>query len=161
MYLNQNIYERIKIEFSFYFIPIIILIYLAAMVGDSYYTVYNKWFTDIKYITIERIILYIGIIGFFYSLILFAIFSCIPCREDKGLLGNICKFDIYGKYYYDNFINLLEIKVNTKLFIDIFITLVLYMIASFLNIFFEILIITYLDPFYLYQLIHFSILFMS
>ena len=149
IYLNKNIYGRIIMVFDSYYIPIFIIIYLIAMVGDSYYTVYNKWFTDIKYITIERIVLYIGIIGFFYSLILFVILSNIPCGDDQGLLEHICKFDVDRKYYYDNFLNLAEIELNPQLFIDIFVTLILYMIASFLNMFFEILIITYLDPFYL------------
>ena len=146
-YLNNNIFQRIMNGFNPYFIPIFIIIYLAAMVGDSYYTVYNKWFTDIKYITIERILIYIGLIGFIYSLIFFFVFSYIPCNHNYGLFHNICKVEYDGKLFYDNFLELGETDIDVFFYIDIFATLLLFMIASFLNIFFEILIITYLDPF--------------
>ena len=40
-------------------------------------------------------------------------------------------------------------ETNSKLFIDIFITIPVYIVSSFLSIFFELLIIKDLDPFYL------------
>ena len=64
--LNMNIYNDIINKFGWYLIPIIILIYLSTMVSNAYTSIAIKWFIDIKYITIYRILIYTGIIGLFF-----------------------------------------------------------------------------------------------
>ena len=56
-------------------IPIIIIVYVVTMVMNSYSIVSFKWLIDIQYITITRIIMYIGILGFLISFPLFFVFS--------------------------------------------------------------------------------------
>ena len=50
--------------------------------------------------------------------------------------------------FYDNYRTFANIETNGKLFIDIFITIHILIASSFLSIFFELLIIKDLDPFY-------------
>ena len=68
------IYKDIISKLGGHFIPIIILIYLAAMISNAYSSITSKWLMDIKYITLNRILIYVGAIGLFYSLILLIIF---------------------------------------------------------------------------------------
>ena len=148
--LSLNIYNDIKGKFGWFFIPIIILIYLAAMVANAYTSIIFKWFTDIKYISLARILTYIGAIGLFYSLIFLFIFSYISCsNEENNALSYACKIEYEGNSYYENYRSLSNIKIDSFFYIDVFIEIPLYIISSFLSIFFEILIIRDLDPFYL------------
>ena len=148
--LNVNIYKDIINRFKWYFIPLIILIYLAAMVSNAYSSISFKWFMDHKYIKIGRILIYLGLIGFIYSLILLFILSNISCSKEKNnLLNDICKLDYQGYLFYENYKTLGDIEINSIFYLDIFILIPIYLISSFLYIFFELLIIKDLDPFYL------------
>ena len=148
--LTVNIYKDIINKFGWYFIPIIILLYLAAMISNAYSSITSKWFMDIKYITLNRMIIYIGAIGLFYSLILLFVFSNVPCSKDiNSILSYVCKLEYKNDLFYDNYRTLSNIESNSKLYIDIFITLPIYIVSSFFIIFFELLIIKDLDPFYL------------
>ena len=150
---DWNIYDLI-IQIGWYFIPIIIILYLIAMVMNSYSTISFKWLIDIQYITITRIIMYIGIIGFIFSFALFFIFSNIPCGENNednrnNNLNKICQLNDTTNLYYENYRYLSQVNKDANFYIDIFIVLILYLGASFLNIFFNFMIIKNLDPFYL------------
>ncbi len=148
--LNMNIYNDIINKFGWYLIPIIILIYLSTMVSNAYTSIAIKWFIDIKYITIYRILIYTGIIGLFFSSILLFIFSYIPCsKEINNLSNHICKINYQDNIFYENYRTLSNIEINSNFFIDIFIIIPLFIISSFLSIFFELSIIKDLDPFYL------------
>ena len=148
--LRMNIYNDIGNKFGWYFIPIIIFIYLAAMISNAYSSITSKWFMDIKYITLNRILIYVGGIGLCYSLILLFVFSNVPCSQYEGsLIRYICKLDYKSDLFYDNYRILSDIEINGKFYIDIFIIIPVFIIASFLSIFFELLIIKDLDPFYL------------
>ena len=148
--LRFNIYQDINNKLGWYFIPIVILLYLAAMISNAYSSITTKWFMDIKYITLNRILIYLGAIGLFYSLIFLFIFSHIPCSKDKNnLISYVCKIkDDNEDFFYDNYRTLGEIKNDKYLYIDIFATIPIYMVSSFLSTFFELLIIKDLDPFY-------------
>ena len=135
-------------------IPIIIVIYLAVMVMNAYSVVRFKWLIDIQYITITRIIMYISVIGFLISFPLFFGFSHIPCnRVNDNItaeLKQICPFDNdNGTYFYESYKKLTTIPKDANFYIDIFIVLILYLGASFLNIFFSFMIVKNLDPFHL------------
>ena len=149
-FLNSNVYQEINEKINWFFIPIIIFIYLTAMILDAYSIVTNKWFMDIKYITIHKIISYIGIIGFVFSLILLFILSHISCANDKNFIDYICQIkDNKNNLYYDNFKLLKDIHADSKLYLEIFLLIPLFMITNFLNFFFDFLIIKHFDPFYL------------
>ena len=60
--LTNNIYNAIIKNFNWFYIPIFIIIYVLIMIGNAYSTVSIKWLSDIKYITIQRILIYIGIL---------------------------------------------------------------------------------------------------
>ena len=148
--LSVNIYNDIIDKFGGFFIPIIILIYLAAMVSNAYSSIKIKWFADIKYITLSRILIYLGVIGLFYSLILLFIFSNMACsKEINNILSYVCKLEYQGELFYENYKTFSAIEYNKKFYIDTFIEIPLFIISSFLSIFFELLIIKDLDPFYL------------
>ena len=150
-FLNSNVYQEIIDKLNWFFIPIIILIYLIAMILDAYSTVTNKWFMDIKYITIHKILSYIGIIGFIFSLILLFSLSYIPCSKDKKFIEYICKIRDVNEdtLYYDNFRLLKNITINTNFYLEIFLLIPLFMASNFLSAFLDLLIIKNFDPFYL------------
>ena len=148
--LSVNVYNNISNKFGWYFIPIIILIYLAAMISNAYSSITSKWFMDIKYITLNRILIYVGCIGLCYSLILLFALSYRPCfREKKSIMSYVCKLEYKSDLFYDNYRTLSNIEINSKFYIDVFILIPVYIVSSFLSIFFELLIIKDLDPFYL------------
>ena len=147
--LSVNIYNDISNKFGWYFIPIIIFIYLAAMISNAYSSIVSKWFMDIKYITLYRILIYLGAIGLFYSLILLFIFSNVPCSKEHGIISYICKLEYDTGLYYDNYKTLGIIEINSDFYIDIFIIIPIFIISSFLSILLELLIIKDLDPFYM------------
>ena len=148
--LSVNIYDDISNKFGWYFIPIIIFIYLVAMISNSYSSITSKWFMDIKYITLNRILIYVGCIGLCYSLILLFALSYRPCfREKKSIMSYVCKLEYKSDLFYDNYRTLSNIEINSKFYIDVFILIPVYIVSSFLSIFFELLIIKDLDPFYL------------
>jgi len=147
--LGVNIYEDINHKFGWFFIPIIILLYLAAMASNAYSSITSKWFMDIKYINLNRILIYLGGIGLFYSTILLIIFSHLPCSKENNIISYVCKLDYQGLLFYDNYNTFKAIDIDSYFFIDVFLIIPLFIISSFLSIFFELLIIKDLDPFYL------------
>ena len=158
--LNLNIYTYIIDNLHWYIIPIVYLIYLVAITSNSYTYCKYKWFIDIKYISIFRIISYIGMSGFILSFILLFILSFIPCAKGKKFMEDICLFR-YGEensLFYENFRTLKDITINKEFFIEIFVLLPLYIVASFLRFFFDVLIILNLDPFYLLPIENFYFL---
>ena len=148
---NSNIYESMINMKGWYMIPIVIILYLIAMILNSHSVIRFKWLIDIQYITITRIIMYIGIMGFIISFAFFFIFSHISCGDSikEPDLNEICRFKESTTLYYENYRNLTKVEKDSNFYIDIFLALILYLIASFLNIFFNFMIIKNLDPFYL------------
>ena len=148
---DLNIYQAMKKIQGEILIVIVIILYLVAMILNAYSVIRFKWLIDIQYITITRIIMYIGIMGFIISFALFFVFSHTPCGDKNKYenLNIICPFNESTTLYYENYRNLTRVEKDTNFYIDIFIALILYLIASFLNIFFNFMIIKNLDPFYL------------
>ena len=146
--LSNNIYNDIIEKLTWFFIPILIFIYLLAMIANAYSSISNKWFMDIKYINLYRILIYLGVIGFIYSIILLFIFSNIPCSKENNTIIQICRIEYNDDFFYENYRTLSFIEIDKEFFIDIFVSCPIYIISSFLNIFFELMIIIKLDPFY-------------
>ena len=153
---KSNIYKAIS-NFGCHFIPIIIIIYLIIMILNAFSIVSFKWLMDIQYITITRIIMYIGMMGFIISFALFFIVSnksCGKSDDEESIrvnLSKICPFNESTTLYYENYRNLTRVEKNSNFYIDIFLALILFLVVSFLNIFFNFMIIKNLDPFYLMQ----------
>ena len=85
-----------------------------------------------------------------YSFILLFVFSHVPCsKATNNILSYVCKLTYKEDLYYDNYRTLGDIKSSSELYIDIFVIIPIYMVSSFFIIFFELLIIKDLDPFYL------------
>ena len=146
-FIHFNVYEKIINKLHWLFIPIIFIIYFLAMASNAYASVRNKWFMDVKYISIYKIITFIGIIGFVFSLSLLFIISFISCPKDK--MKYICSFNYNGNLYYENFRSLKEIKIDSDLYFEMFILIPIYLISNYFSVYFDLLIINYLDPFYL------------
>ena len=153
---KSNIYKAIS-NFGCHFIPIIIIIYLIIMILNAFSIVSFKWLMDIQYITITRIIMYIGMMGFIISFALFFIVSnksCGKSDDEESIrvnLSKICPFNESTNLYYENYRNLTRVQKDSNFYIDIFLALILFLVVSFLNIFFNFMIIKNLDPFYLMQ----------
>ena len=153
---KSNIYKAIS-NFGCHFIPIIIIIYLIIMILNAFSIVSFKWLMDIQYITITRIIMYIGMMGFIISFALFFIVSnksCGKSDDEESIrvnLSKICPFNESTTLYYENYRNLTRVQKDSNFYIDIFLALILFLVVSFLNIFFYFMIIKNLDPFYLMQ----------
>ena len=118
------------------------------MVSNAYSSIKIKWFIDFKYISIYKILYHLGIIGFFFSLLLLFISNFIPCG-DTPFIKYVCQIEYNNSTFFDSFMNLKQIIENKNKYLDIFFILPLFMISSFLNVLFEISIIKNLDPFYL------------
>ena len=116
---NANIYKVICCKLNWYWVPIIILIYLVIMVGNSYSIVSIKWLMDIKYIKLFKILLSLGIFGLIFSLGELFISSYIPCQNKDFFISdiNICAIKYKNQSFYDNFRALSNIKVITEFYI--------------------------------------------
>ena len=147
--LSKNIYNDISNKLGWTFVPGIILIYLIAMICNAYSSIKNKWFMDFKYISTYNIMIFLGIIGLIFSIILLIGASFISCSQEKINIKYICEIKYKNSLYYDNFRDLKNIEINGNFFLDIFIVIPIFLISSFLIAYFELLIIKKLDPFYL------------
>ena len=147
--LNSIIYQELINKLKWFSIPIIILLYLATMIGNSYSTVSIKWLVDINNIKLFKILLYLGISGFVLALIELIIFSQFHCIEIEDFALSLCTIEYKNKTFYDNYKTLSDIKVGNELYIDIFAIIPIFLLSSFLDKFFDLLIIVNLDPFYL------------
>ena len=99
-----------------------------------------------------KILFYLGIVRLSVSILLLIIFTYLPCPEDEdkiGFINYICEIEYKGSFFYDNFKELKEIKFDKNVYLEIFLILPILLVSSFLNSFFELLIINKLDPFYL------------
>ena len=120
--LNSNIYTYIIENLGRYFIPLVYLIYLLAITSNSYTYCKYKCFIDIKYISIYRIISYIGMSGFILSFTLLFILSFIPYAKGLKFIEDICLYR-YGEetsLFYENLRKLKDITINKEFYIEIF-----------------------------------------
>ena len=146
--LSVNIYRDIQKKLEWFFIPIIIIFYIAGMASSAYSGVKSKWLMDFKYISIIKVLFYLGIIGLFFSVVLLFMTSFLPCKS-KDLINYICQINYDGKRFYDNFRSIKNFDIDKHFYLDIFILLPIFLISSFVNTFCEVSIIYKLDTLYL------------
>ena len=139
---------------NYYVIILFYIIFLILSFLISYSQVMQKKIMEISYISPFIVILLIGIISAFFSIITLIITTNVSCNDfltDNGL----CSIrDEKGHGYFDNFNiflqNLGDQYNSSKLdfFLEIFIVYPLYAFIGFFKYFYETLIVLYLNPNY-------------
>ena len=165
-----------KLFGSYYFIPLIIIIYIILDIMRDYSWVKTKYLIDIKTIPYYKIFFFLGMIGSIIVSISLAFSSFIPCQtlhniseyynetthtntyyDNNDIINfstKLCNLKIYNKdknelyLYYDNiFIYFDKTKeLNKENLIEIFLIIPLYFILKALLHFSIIMIIRYFDP---------------
>ena len=88
------------------------------MLSNAYSSIISKWLMDFKYITLNRILIYLGTIGLFYSLILLFIISHIPCSKNRSnFISYVCRITHRNDIFYDNYRTLGDIRNDKYLYI--------------------------------------------
>ena len=134
---DKNVYEKVEEIFHHKgFSVLIIFLFILNSLSISFTRVSTKVFMEIKYISYYRIIFFIGAFGLILSSFLLIILS---------IFFSDCKIgQIYGKDI-DNFLKYFQ-DIN-NIWLEILFTL-LYLFISFMEFYYEILIIYYLNPIY-------------
>ena len=156
---NTNTYGKVIQKLSSIFIPVIMILYLISMTANSYGMVKIKYLIDFKFIELYKILMTLGISGFFISMILIIIFNYIPCGNDGNSYNvkYICKLTFKGKLYFESFSKYFYSLINGKegeegeegnIFLEILFALIFLVINSLYSLF-SFLIIKNLDPFYI------------
>lgn len=169
---NTTSFEYIKIKWGVYFIPLIIIFNDLTNFFRDYSWVKAKYLMDIRSISPFKIFLAIGLIGSTLIVVLFSIFTNIPCNTYGNVILNeegdyiyinsgskidfmkeLCKLKYYDKddkklyIYFDNFSLFLEdYEKNTESYLEIFVVIPLYLIICFFLIFSHIMMIKHTDP---------------
>ena len=134
---DKNVYEIVEDIFHHKgFSVLIIFLFILNSLSISFTRVLTKVFMEIKYISYYRIIFFIGAFGLILSSFLLIIspifFSDCNLKQNSGKdIGN------FLKYFQD---------IN-NIWLEILFTL-LYLFISFMEFYYEILIIYYLNPIY-------------
>lgn len=168
---DYNIYKRIGKKIGYSYIPIIYIALIISTIMRDYSWVKSKYLMDKRLISLSKILLFIGVVGIFLTIIAYIIASCVPCEtfHNVEIIGNdfyrndifinlekeICflvDYDEKGKtlkLYYDKFSILLDDYevFNKDIKIEIFIILPLYVIINSFKICFQMVMIKYLEPY--------------
>ena len=132
-----NSYQNIKTRLgSYFFCVLFILLFLILSYIYAFSRVYSKVLMQFRFISPFKVIILYGIFGFTICLIAFGVSSAIKYEDNITNYINIMK-DILrkGKIY--------------KFWVEIFCVYPFFSFISFMEIYFEILTIYYLNPFYI------------
>ena len=132
-----NSYQNINARLGSYFYCILfILFFLFLSIVYSFTRVYSKVLMQIRFVSPFKIIVVYGIFGFVFCLIAFSISSSINYEDN---ISN----------YISSMKELLKEEKYYKFWVEIFCVYPLFSFISFMEIYFEILTIYYLNPFYI------------
>jgi hypothetical protein len=136
---NSYIAIKDKLGSYFYFI-LFILFFLFLSYIYSFSRVYSKVFMEFKFISPFKIIVIYGIAGFIISLIAFGVSHSLGYEKDN-----------IDKYITDmgELFNGINGKKPYNFWVEIFCVYPFFSFFSFMEIYFEILTIYYLNPFYI------------
>ena len=142
---NHLIYNKYKALFFAGIIPFIIIITIR-----SYTLTKIKIFIDLKYISSNRILMNIGIVGILINFIIMLIFTFIKCGTINDIDIHLCNVDENNnrnESYIENFIIYFKTLNNAKYYNSIieFFTSLIGSLTYFCFIYFYILIIKYLS----------------
>ena len=169
---NKNTFETIKIRWGVYFIPLLIILNDLTNLLRDYSWVKSKYLMDIRSVPPFKIFLSIGIIGCTLVIILFAIFTNVPCNTYNNIILNedgdyiykdsrtkidflreLCKLKYYDKVkkklyiYFDNFsVFIKDYGKDKESYLEIFLMMPLYLIICFILLFSHIMMIRHTDP---------------
>ena len=143
---EKNKKRQIYIE-NIYLIPLGIIIYLILLSIHSYSITKIKWLMDLRYISLNKILLVYGLIGTIAYFIFCLITTFLKCPSDFNEI--ICKinYDNKNNYYLENFFSYYnQIKTNNlEIIYEILVNFI--GVSSFiLNKYFSLLIIKKLSP---------------
>ena len=134
--------------FAYYldYIVLGIFIYIMIITIRAYSYTKIKWFIDLKYISSTKLLIFIGLIGFFVSSISCIITNFIKCSpkinfceiQDKNNNSYIDNFNVYND-------DLSKLEKPAEVFCEICVIL-FGMIFNFLTCYYNILIIKFLTP---------------
>ena len=142
-------------------IPIGILSFIIISLLRAYNFCKVKWLFDFKFISLSKLLLFYGFIGFFFCLIISIIPNYIPCVDQNyfqniNYICNVTNFDSSKNstiYYYENYFifikNLWRIERELYIIIIYLILILFKIILTFLIKLYCILIIKKLSPEYL------------
>ena len=131
----DNINERLE---SYFYCILFILLFLILSYAYSFTRVNSKVFMQYRFISPFKIIIMYGIFGFIFCLIAFGVSS--PIKYDDNI----------NKYIKDmnNILTAENGEKPYKFWVEIFCVYPFFSFISFMEIYFEILTIYYLNPFY-------------
>ena len=132
---NNNIYIT-----NIYLIPIVIIIILFFLLLESFSNWDAKWLMDLKFISLSKLYLLYGILGFIIYSIICIIATFVDCGEQPL---ELCPVKNDRKYYFESFI----IYFN-DFSLNIFILIILNVITYIMKSYFYILTIKKLTPFH-------------
>ena len=147
LYKNYNDYTQNIYEYKGYIVCSFGIINYFIITFLIYYSRMNaKHSMDNNFISPYKIIIFIGIIGFILEIVLFLIFLLFKKKCDKNdEINMFCYFNLNIKELFAEFS-----KINNKLdFILEIVSIILFIICSFMNIMSELFIIKYLNPSYI------------
>jgi hypothetical protein len=122
-------------------IPIGVIFFLIIIFIRSYTNCKIKWISDLKDISVYKILIFYGMIGAIICSIISLITTFIECNFEKYI---ICPSKVDNKKYLDSFIGYYKDFSSSKI---IFIVLTFFsIIFGFLKSFFYIIIVKYLTP---------------
>ena len=125
-----NTYQKVEEEFgSYYYCILIIVIFIGVNIIYAYSINYFKVLIQFKNMNLHLLIIFSGIIGLIISIIFSLIF---PNLSDK--------YDIF-KYFS-------ELKSSDKFYIEIFVVYPIFIFSKFMQMYLEMLLIYFLNPFY-------------
>ena len=136
----------------------IILMYIIFSLVSSFSKVASKKLMDINYVSPYKLIFFIGIFGFFFTLISLIFTSIINCGANSKyckIQNSVIKNNSTSTYldniplYFSEMKNIYNNKDYKAFYIEIFVVIPLYSLANFGEFAFEIVIILYLNPNYI------------
>ena len=132
-----NTYQKVENKLgSYYYSIFIILLFIFVNFIFAYSINYSKVLIQFKYISVYKLIIFIGIMGLIISIIFAVIFHNIP------------NYDIFE--YFSG------LNSSDKIFLEIFVIYPIFIFSKYLQMYFEILIIYYLNPVYVLGAVDFT-----
>ena len=125
-------------------IPLGIIIFFIIIFLRSYANTKEKWLMDLKYVSIDKLLIYYGLFGTIICSIFCLLTTYIDCKTDVCLI----KDEESSKYYYENF-NIYFDKLKKLPDSDYFIEIIFIFTSSiiyFCLVLYNLLIIQYLTP---------------
>ena len=111
---DNNIFIIIKQKFgSYFFIPILFILYISIAIMRDYSWVKTKYLIDIKSVHFFKIFIYFGSVGAFFLFITVSFLTAHPCETLQNIKQQYNETSNTFTYYYNN--TLTKISFSEKL----------------------------------------------